>query len=112
MNLIHKLEKARTKDELEALGLEHLGVDIDKRKAKEVLRAELIAKAEAAEAEGAGQSPAGSPTDPAEPAPVAPAAPETPKKTEYRGPLGRNKRTGRIMPWTSAMAGMPHMEQL
>lgn len=109
MSLIQKLEKARTKDELEALGLEHLGVDIDKRKAKEVLRAELIAKAEAAEADEPGQSPAGSSTDPVESAPVAPAAP---KKAGYHGPLGRNKRTGRIMPWTSAMAGMPHMEQL
>lgn len=106
MSLIQRLEKARTKDELEALGLEHLGVDIDKRKAKEVLRAELIAKAEAAEKGEVGQSPLDSPADSAEPAPAAP------KKAGYHGPLGRNKRTGRIMPWTSAMAGMPHMEQL
>ncbi len=103
MDLIHKLEKARTKDELEDLGTEHLGVDVDKRKAKEVLRAELIGEAEsqgfAAEADNQTEQPA------------PPVAPE-PAKTGYAGKMGRNRNTGRVMPWTSAMAGMPHMEEM
>jgi hypothetical protein len=105
MDLIHKLDKARTKDDLEALGIEHLGVDVDKRKAKEVLRAELIGEAESQgfTAEAA--------DEPEQPEPSKP-APEAPKVSSYPGKLGRNKRTGRLMPWTSAMAKMPHMEEV
>lgn len=101
MDLIHKLEKARTKDELEDLGIEHLGVDVDKRKAKEVLRAELIG-----EAESQGFT-AQTADEPEQAAPVTP-----PAKTGYDGKMGRNRNTGRVMPWTSAMAGMPHMEEM
>ena len=105
MDLIHKLEKARTKDDLEALGIEHLGIDVDKRKAKEILRAELIGEAESQgfTAEAAEQAPEPEQSKP---------APEAPKVSSYPGKLGRNKRTGRLMPWTSAMAKMPHMEEV
>jgi len=101
MDLIHDLEKASTKDDLEALGIEHLGIDVDKRKAKEVLRAELIGEAEAQ----------GFTAEAAEPEQNKPTA-EAPKADTYPGKLGRNKRTGVIMPWSSAMAKMPHMEEV
>jgi len=102
MDLIYKLEKARTKDDLEALGIEHLGVDVDKRKAKEVLRAELIGEAESRgfTAEAA--------DEPAQPEPE----PQAPKASGYTSKMARNRNTGRIMPWTAAMADMPHMEEV
>lgn len=108
MDLIHKLEKARTKDDLEALGIEHLGIDVDKRKAKEVLRAELIGEAES---QGWAQT-AENPEPEAEPAPQVASKSERSSLADYPGKLGRNKRTGRLMPWTSAMAKMPHMEEV
>lgn len=104
MDLIHKILKARTKDDLEALGIEHLNVDVDKRKTKEDLRAELV---ELAEQEGWAQAD--------EPQASKPAPQPESKPTgiaNYPGKLGRNKRTGRLMPWTSAMAKFPHMEEI
>lgn len=105
MDLIHKLEKARTKDDLEELGIEHLGIDVDKRKAKEVLRAELIGEAESqgftAEDNKASDEPAPEKSEPA-----------APKASGYAGKMGRNRNTGRVMPWTAAMAKMPHMEEM
>lgn len=113
--LIHKLEKARTKDELEKLGIDHLGIDVDKREAKEVLRAKLIGEAELQE----GSEPAPAPEPEAqEPASTPeqdtpePEASETPDATEFNVKMGRNKRTGRLMPWTAAMAKMSHMEEV
>lgn len=107
MDLIHKLEKARTKDDLEALGIEHLGIDVDKRKAKEVLRAELIGEAESQ----------GFTTEVAEPEQsqetvVHPEKVKSPTASGYSGKMGRNRNTGRMVPWTSAMAKMPHMEEV
>ena len=94
MDIIKALEGAKTKDELEDLGIEHLGVDIDKRKSKEVMRAELLAEAE----DQAGVE---------APAP-------TPEKPQVKpvGRMARNKTTGRIMPWTAAMAKYSHMEEV
>lgn len=106
MDLIHKLEKARTKDDLEELGIEHLGIDVDKRKAKEVLRAELIG-----EAESQGWATSGSDEMP-EPEKAEAAEPSAPKASGYPGKMGRNRNTGRVIPWTSAMAKMPHMEEM
>jgi hypothetical protein len=102
MDLIHKLEKARTKDDLEALGIEHLSIDVDKRKAKEVLRAELIGEAES---QGFTTEVANEPEQPQE-------TPQAPKASGYPGKMGRNRNTGRMIPWTSAMAKMPHMEEV
>ncbi|WP_428398303.1 hypothetical protein [Marinobacter salarius] len=138
--LIHKLEKARTKDDIEALGKEHLDIDVDKRKNKEILRAELLGEAEArAAAEGeqtpspdesqdaaADQGPENEPasadeesgSDP-EAAPEVTPGPsaEPPKDSEpeaerSRVKMGRNRKTGRVMPWTAAMAKMRHMEEM
>lgn len=119
--LIHKLEKARTKDDLEALGIEHLGIDVDKRKAKEVIRAELIGEAElrlgddapAVQTPEPQAAPDPDPDPEKAPEPAAAPAPDTsaPKGT-YPGKLARNKRTGRIMPWSAAMAKMSHMEEV
>ena len=100
MDIIKALEGAKTKDELEDLGIEHLGVDIDKRKSKEVMRAELLAEAES-QAEAAGLS------DPKLPEELAPEPQANPK-----GRMARNKTTGRIMPWTAAMAKYSHMEEV
>lgn len=102
MDLIHKLEKARTKDDLEDLGIEHLGIDVDKRKSKEVLRAELIGEAEA---QGFTVQAADEPVQSQE-------TPQAPKASGFTGKMGRNRNTGRIMPWTAAMASMPHMEEV
>jgi len=98
--LIHKIEKARTKDDLEALGIEHLNVDVDKRKAKEVLRAELLGEAEGRLASS--EAPA---TEPA-------STTEKPAKRDSTTKMARNKKTGRIIPWTAAMAKFSHMEQI
>jgi hypothetical protein len=108
MDLIHKLEKARTKDDLEALGIEHLGIDVDKRKAKEVLRAELIGEAES---QGFTSEAAGEPEQPQETV-IHPEKMKSPTASGYTGKLGRNRNTGRMIPWTSAMAKMPHMEEV
>lgn len=97
--LTHKIEMARTKGELEDLGIEHLTVDVDKRKAKEVIRAELLGLAE----EKFGSV--------AEPAPEKPDEP-APKQPKIQAKMGRNVVTGRIMPWTAAMAKLPHMEEV
>ena len=115
--LIHKLEKARTKDDLEALGIEHLGIDVDKRKAKEVIRAELIGEAELRLGDDAPAAqtpePQSTPDPETAPEPAAAPVPDTPApKGAYTGKLARNKRTGRIMPWSAAMAKMSHMEEV
>lgn len=104
MDLIHKLEKARTKDELEGLGIEHLSVDIDKRKTKDVLRAELIALAEEQGFAASEPEPA-----PESAPPEQPVAGGTPAP---KGRMARNKKTGRVMPWTAAMAKYSHMEEV
>ena len=100
MDIIKALEGAKTKDELEDLGIEHLGVDVDKRKAKEVMRSELLSEAED-QAEAAGFS------DPKPPGESIPEPQVIPK-----GRMARNKTTGRIMPWTAAMAKYSHMEEV
>ena len=96
MDIIKALEGAKTKDELEDLGIEHLGVDVDKRKAKEVMRSELLAEAE----------------DQAEP--ETKIHPEKMAKPALApiGRMARNKTTGRVMPWTAAMAKYSHMEEV
>jgi len=94
MDIIKALEGAKTKDELEDLGIEHLGVDVDKRKAKEVMRAELLAEAE----DQAGVK--------------APAPKAEKPQPQARWPHGSQQTTGRIMPWTAAMAKYSHMEEV
>lgn len=117
--LIHKLEKARTKDDLEKLGIDHLDINVDKRKAKEVLRAELIGEAEArlelapqTVAEPAAEPQAQEPAPSTEPQTPEPEVAETPDETEFKVKMGRNRNNGRLLPWTSAMAKMPHMEEV
>jgi hypothetical protein len=111
MDLIHKLKKARTKDDLEALGIEHLGIDVDKREAKEVLRVKLINEAESqgwatSDSEMEPEAPEAEVSKSETPEPVQAAAPAATVK------MGRNKKTGRLIPWTAAMAKFSHMEQL
>lgn len=99
--LIHKIDKARTKDDLDVLGIEHLDVDVDKRKTKEVVRAELLTLAEQRLDADKGRPEAT----------TEPVAKEDANPTP-RGRMARNKRTGRVMPWTAAMAKFPHMEEV
>jgi len=94
MDVIKALEGAKTKDELEDIGIEHLGVDVDKRKSKEVMRAELLAEAE-------DQAGVPAPTPKAEKPQAKPV-----------GRMARNTKTGRVMPWTAAMAKYSHMEEV
>lgn len=138
--LIDKITKARTKDDLEALGIEHLDINVDKRENKEVIRAKLLGYAEdrlnaqeqggepepASEPEVAGEpaeepqaetvteihpEPASEPQEPQAPAPE-PQPVKQPETTGYKGKLGRNKRTGRLIPWTPEMAKYSHMEEV
>lgn len=114
--LIHKLEKARTKDDLEALGIEHLGIDVDKREAKEVLRAKLISEAESRMGDEGeptvSELEPGTASTEAEPASEPESVEKPTQATSASAKMGRNKRTGRIMPWTPEMAKFSHMEQV
>lgn len=117
--LIHELEKARTKDDIEKLGIDHLSINVDKRKAKEVLRAELIGEAEARLESGpqtvkepSPEPQAQEPETSQEPQAPEPEAAKTPDETEFKVKMGRNRNNGRLLPWTSAMAKMPHMEEV
>jgi hypothetical protein len=94
--LIHKIKKARSKDDLEELGIEHLGVDVDKRKTKEVLQAELINEAE----------------DQAGPETKIHPGKMTPPTSMPKVRMARNIKTGRVMPWTAAIAKYSHMEEV
>ncbi|MDP4546488.1 hypothetical protein [Marinobacter sp. MDS2] len=119
--LIDKIAKARTKDDLEALGIEHLGIDVDKRETKDALRAKLLLLAEQRQTENldepepdvAGEAIADAAPE-ADPEPQAPApqVAEPAPSTGYKGKLGRNKRTGRTLPWTPDMAKYSHMEEV
>jgi hypothetical protein len=97
MDLIRALEGAKTKDELEDLGIEYLSVDVDKRKTKEVIRAELLAEAEKLQPEA--------PRTAAE-------KPVVTSKSNTGARMARNVNTGRVMPWTAAMAKFSHMEEV
>lgn len=102
MSKIKRIEGARTKDELEAIGRE-LGVELDKRKTMPVLREELLALVERdGEGEGGDAEPN---TNPPQEEPQEPAK-------GYAGKLVQNTRNGRILPWTAALAGKKHIKEL
>lgn len=109
MSLIQAIEKAKTKDELEALGVEQLGVDVDKRKTKEVLRAELLALAEDANGPTEAASPEAS-DDTAATDPEPKSAPA--EVSAYKGRLMRHKVTGVVFPYTAAMAKNKNLEEV
>jgi len=115
MSLIKQIEDAETKDQLEGLGKELFGVDVDKRKGVETIRAELLELAEAQENDSTGE------TDPkthAE-AQVAQAEQQMAKneetaeeKASYGGRLLKHRKTGRLFPWTAQLAQKREMQEV
>lgn len=107
--LIEQLEAAEDKDTLEALGKEHLGVNADKRKGIETIRAELL---ELAEAQAAGGDAAA--TEPQAENPVAP-DPEPEQQAEpeaYRGRMLKHTKNGRLFPWTADLAKNRYLKEV
>ncbi|WP_108449352.1 hypothetical protein [Halomonas sp. BN3-1] len=104
MDLLKMIEDAETKDELEAIGKEHLGTDVDKRKGIETIRAAL----EELATEGADEEPqAAEPAAEAKPEP----SPAKPKgKGETR--LLKNTKNGRVVAYTAALAKVKHMKEV
>lgn len=132
MSVIKKIEDAETKDQLEALGLEAFGADVDKRKGVETIRAELMELAEAQEGDATDEaadpqshadaqlnSAADRPSS-AESAPEtttatqdpAASSSETAKEKAYPGRQLRNLNTGRLMPWTPQLAKKRNMQEV
>ncbi|MDY7116598.1 hypothetical protein RAN53_09570 [Halomonas sp. SSL-5] len=115
MSLIKKIEDAETKDQLETLGKELFGVDVDKRKGVETIRAELLELAEAQENDTTGV------TDPethAE-AQAAQAEQQAAKneeagetKASYSGRMLKHRKTGRLFPWTAQLAKKRDMQEV
>ncbi|MBY6209085.1 MULTISPECIES: hypothetical protein [Halomonas] len=106
MDLLKMIEDAETKDELEAIGKEHLGTDVDKRKGIETIRAAL----EELAVESADEEPqAAEPAAEAKPEPAT--APVKPKgKGETR--LLKNTKNGRVVAYTAALAKVKHMKEV
>ena len=114
--IIGLIESATSKKALEALGVKHFGVDVDKRKNIDVIRAELLGLAdekfgviESAEPEVKETTEQVSKEEDPKPEPKANVPMAEPAKQRTMR-MGRNKKTGRLMPWTAAMAKMDHME--
>lgn len=120
MSLIDRIKAAKTKDQLEQIGIEELGTDIDRRRNIKVLKAELINKAEElatdepAPAEVAEPEPEEQPEAKAEVAAAPqPAAPERKAERNPNKPrLMRHRVTGRVLIWTAALAKNPNFEEV
>jgi len=115
MSLIKKIEGAETKDQLETLGKELFGVDVDKRKGVETIRAELLELAEAQENDTTGE------IDPEAhaAAQVAQAEQQTAKggdegeaESGYKGRMLKHRKTGRLFPWTAQLAKKRDMQEV
>lgn len=116
MSLIKQIEDAETKDQLEAIGKQPpLGVDVDKRKGVETIRAELLELAEAQENDTTGE------TDPEThaAAQVAQAEQQTAKggdegeaESGYKGRMLKHRKTGRLFPWTAQLAKKREMQEV
>lgn len=111
--LIEQIEAAETKDQLEKLGKEQFGADVDKRKGAETIRAELLELAEAQAADTTGETDPethaqaqldkleqGGETDPA------------PTKAGYQGRLLKHRKNGRVFPWTAQLAKKREMQEV
>lgn len=115
MSLIKQIEDAETKDQLETLGKELFGVDVDKRKGVETIRAELLELAEAQENDTTGEA------DPEThaAAQVAQAEQQTAKdgdegeaESGYKGRMLKHRKTGRLLPWTAQLAKKREMQEV
>lgn len=118
--LIEQIENAEDKDALEKLGVEHFGIDVDKRKGKETIRTELLERADAAEDGQASE--AGEPastqdgegttqpyTQPESGKPESGAQSYTAKR---KNRTLKNTHNGRLFVWTAALAKLPHMKEV
>lgn len=133
MSLIKQIEDAETKDQLEAIGKQSpLSVDVDKRKGVETIRAELMEMAEEAAAsesgEKGGDENQGNPaqeglsqnhgegddgTATGEPGTADEhSAPKPASKRQYSGRLLKNRKTGRLFPWTAQLAKKRDMQEV
>lgn len=124
MSIIKMIEDAETKDQMEAIGLEHLGADVDKRKGIETIRAELSELAEAQDVNAASEdaAPEENPEKQAEKteAPAKESEPEAPPasaatqqgKPRYKGRLLKHTGTGRLLPWTAQLAKKRNMQEV
>lgn len=132
--LIEAVKAAADKGALEALVLAELGLNIDKRKSLETLRAEVLAGLGAASADPVPQAPEAALVSAQEPAailaplasieqlasPELPALPELPELEEEPEPvkaapnqrLLRHKDNGRLLVWTPALAGLAELEEV
>lgn len=131
--LITAVKAAATKDALESLVKEHLGIDLDKRKALETLRAEVLKGLGAESEAGAGTGEQGGNTELApntapsaagqttEQAPKAGQAavslPSLEEETEEPEPTKAprmllNTENKRQFAWSPELAALPHMKEL
>lgn len=95
-DLIAAVKAAKTKDGLEALVKEQLGLDIDKRRALKDLRTEVLAGLSDDKVD--------------EELPELEDEPEQPEQPKQR--LMRNKKTGRTYIWTPILAKLPDLEEV
>ena len=110
--LIEAVKAAADKGELEALVLKELGLNLDKRKSLETLRAEVLA--------GLGVEGGESAPEPAAPASAPSPIPELPELDDEPEPaapvpkqrLLRRKDNGRLLVWTPALAGLAELEEV
>ncbi len=110
--LIEAVKAAADKGALEALVLAELGLNIDKRKSLETLRAEVLA--------GLGAKGGESVAEPAAPAPAPNPILELPELEDEHEPaapapkqrLLRHKGNGRLLVWTPALAGLAELEEV
>lgn len=103
--MIERIESAETKDELEKLGKEYLDVDVDKRKGVETIRAELTELAE-------GLQVAGEPGADAENDAGAVVTKDQEPKKKPKGRQLRHRVSGRVLPWTAALAKKREMQEV
>ncbi|CBV42526.1 hypothetical protein [Halomonas elongata] len=131
MSLSERIENAETKDELEKIGKDELGVDVDKRKGLETIRVDLQSLAEDQVSEGQGKTPAQN--DAESPDKDAPESADTSQegtpaskmadaeKTPDQGEsapaqekprLLRHRGNGRVFTYSAALAAKRDMEEV
>lgn len=102
-DVIAAIEGADTKDQLEVVGKDALGVDVDKRKGIETIRAELAELAESKAQPQGGEQESGSKPE------------KEPDKEPDKKPAVRmlkHRRSGRRLPWTAQLAKKRDMREV
>ncbi|MDT8895641.1 hypothetical protein RSO41_13365 [Halomonas sp. I1] len=126
MSLTDQIENAGSKDELEKIGKKSLGVDIDKRKGLESLRADLLERVEdqgesgeapveehaEGNADGGTVAPESDGSTPASKITEAPASEGKPEQEAPKQRLLRHRGNGRIFAYSAALAAKRHIEEV